>query len=131
MAPALPTGDVWALTAALVDIASESFNEQEIVAVLEAELRACEHLTVDRIGDNFMTHLQCWNFQIQQPSSGSFSETHVKRTPVRGPRNRRNSSFKCFQPFAFFFGCIADKHNGRCCRAGNSGQSDCQPAIVR
>ena len=51
---ALPTGDVWALTAALVDIASESFDEQEIVAVLEAELRSCEHLTVDRIGDNLV-----------------------------------------------------------------------------
>ena len=57
MAPAsgpLPTGDVFALTAALVDIASESFHEQEIVAVLEAELRACEHLTVDRVGDNLV-----------------------------------------------------------------------------
>ena len=47
VAPSLPTGDVFALTAALVDIASESFNEQEIVAVIEAELRACPHLTVD------------------------------------------------------------------------------------
>ena len=54
VAPSLPTGDVFALTAALVDIASESFNEQEIVAVIEAELRACPHLTVDRIGDNLI-----------------------------------------------------------------------------
>ncbi|NDH88591.1 MAG: succinyl-diaminopimelate desuccinylase [Actinobacteria bacterium] len=45
---------MFALTAALVDIASESFNEQEIVAVIEAELRACPHLTVDRIGDNLI-----------------------------------------------------------------------------
>lgn len=52
--PNLPTGDVFALTAALVDIASESFHEQEIVAVLEAELRACGHLTVDRVGDNLV-----------------------------------------------------------------------------
>ncbi|NDH98504.1 MAG: succinyl-diaminopimelate desuccinylase, partial [Actinobacteria bacterium] len=54
VASSLPTGDVFALTAALVDIASESFNEQEIVAVIEAELRACPHLTVDRIGDNLI-----------------------------------------------------------------------------
>ena len=54
VAPSLPAGDVFALTAALVDIASESFNEQEIVAVIEAELRACPHLTVDRIGDNLI-----------------------------------------------------------------------------
>ncbi len=51
---ALPSGDVWSLTAALVDIASESFHEQEIVAVLETELRACGHLTVHRIGDNLV-----------------------------------------------------------------------------
>lgn len=50
----LPTGDVFALTAALVDIASESFQEQQIVARLEAELRACEHLEVDRVGDNLI-----------------------------------------------------------------------------
>ena len=54
VASSLPTGDVFALTAALVDIASESFNEQEIVAVIEAELRACPHPTVDRIGDNLI-----------------------------------------------------------------------------
>ena len=51
-APALPIGDVFALTAALVDIPSESFQEQAIVELIEAELRACPHLIVDRIGDN-------------------------------------------------------------------------------
>lgn len=50
----LPTGDVFALTAALVDIPSESFQEQPIVELIEAELRACPHLTVDRIGDNLV-----------------------------------------------------------------------------
>lgn len=55
---ALPTGDVFALTAALVDIASESFNEQEIVGILEAELRSCDHLTVDRVGDNLVARTQ-------------------------------------------------------------------------
>jgi len=55
---ALPTGDVFALTAALVDIASESFNEQEIVGILEAELRSCDHLIVDRVGDNLVARTQ-------------------------------------------------------------------------
>ena len=50
----LPTGDVFALTAALVDIPSESFQEQPVVELIEAELRACPHLTVDRIGDNLV-----------------------------------------------------------------------------
>jgi len=50
--PPLPTGDVFALTAALVDIASESFHEQEIASLIETELRACSHLTVDRVGDS-------------------------------------------------------------------------------
>ena len=54
MPAALPTGDVFALTAALVDVASESFHEQEIVSLLEAELRSCAHLTVDRVGDNLV-----------------------------------------------------------------------------
>ena len=49
---ALLFGDVFGLTAALVDIQSESFNEQEIVTLLESELRACTHLAVDRVGDN-------------------------------------------------------------------------------
>lgn len=52
--PGLPTGDVFALTAALVDISSESFHERAIVDVIERELRVCPHLTVDRIGDNLV-----------------------------------------------------------------------------
>ena len=52
--PALPTGDVFALTAALVDIPSVSHNEREIVDLLEADLRQQSHLTVDRIGDNLV-----------------------------------------------------------------------------
>ncbi len=55
---ALPSGDVFALTTALVDIESESFHEQEIVTLLEGELRACSHLTVDRIGDNLIARTQ-------------------------------------------------------------------------
>ncbi|MEQ8840366.1 MAG: succinyl-diaminopimelate desuccinylase [Acidimicrobiales bacterium] len=50
----LPTGDLFALTAALVDIPSESRNEQEIVQLLEDDLRSHAHLTVDRIGDNLV-----------------------------------------------------------------------------
>lgn len=51
---ALPFADVFGLTGALVNIESESFNEQEIVGILESELRSCGHLTVDRVGDNLI-----------------------------------------------------------------------------
>ena len=46
--------DLLALTADLVDIPSVSFEEAELVALLEAELRAVPGLTVDRIGDNLV-----------------------------------------------------------------------------
>lgn len=42
--------DVVALTAALVDVASESLNEQEIADAVEAALRAFPHLKVERDG---------------------------------------------------------------------------------
>jgi succinyl-diaminopimelate desuccinylase len=51
---ALPSGDLFALTAALVDIPSVSHDEQAIADALEAELRGLEHLRVDRIGDNLV-----------------------------------------------------------------------------
>lgn len=54
----LPTGDLFALTAALVDIPSVSHNEREIVDLLEADLRRQSHLTVDRIGDNLVARTQ-------------------------------------------------------------------------
>ncbi|MFQ5556620.1 MAG: succinyl-diaminopimelate desuccinylase [Acidimicrobiales bacterium] len=50
----LPTGDLLALTAALVDIPSTSHAEGPLVDLLEAELRPCEHLVVDRVGDNLV-----------------------------------------------------------------------------
>lgn len=50
----LPRGDLFSLTAALVDIPSVSFEEQAITALLEAELRALDHLEVVRIGDNLI-----------------------------------------------------------------------------
>ncbi len=50
----LPSGDLLALTAALVDIPSVSHEETMIADVLEAELRPLGHLTVDRIGDNLV-----------------------------------------------------------------------------
>jgi len=46
--------DVFALTAQLVDIASESFAEQAIVDHIEAELSLLEHLEVTRVGDNLV-----------------------------------------------------------------------------
>jgi succinyl-diaminopimelate desuccinylase len=50
----LPTGDLFALTAALVDIPSESHAEARIADAIEAELRGLAHLTVDRVGDNLV-----------------------------------------------------------------------------
>ena len=50
----LPSGDLFALTAALVDVASVSFEEQEITDLLEGELRSLGHLEVDRVGDNLI-----------------------------------------------------------------------------
>ncbi len=50
----LPSGDLFALTAALVNVASESFNEQHITDLIEAELRSARHLEVERIGNNLV-----------------------------------------------------------------------------
>jgi succinyl-diaminopimelate desuccinylase len=54
----LPSGDLFALTAALIDMPSVSFEEQAIADALEIELRAVPHLTVDRIGDNLIARTQ-------------------------------------------------------------------------
>jgi len=48
----LPRQDLFALTAALVDIASESFCEARIADAIEADLRGCGHLEVHRVADN-------------------------------------------------------------------------------
>ncbi|MCC5952553.1 MAG: succinyl-diaminopimelate desuccinylase [Acidimicrobiia bacterium] len=47
-----------ALTAALVDVPSVSFEEAALVEVLEAELRSLAHLSVDRVGDNLVARTQ-------------------------------------------------------------------------
>lgn len=44
--------DLFARTAELVDVASVSFAEGELVALIEAELRSHGHLDVVRVGDN-------------------------------------------------------------------------------
>lgn len=49
---AIDAADVFDLTRQLVDIASESFAEQELVDLLEVELRSLAHLDVTRVGDN-------------------------------------------------------------------------------
>lgn len=46
--------DLLALTAELVDHASESFNEAPFVDWLEAELAVLDHLEVTRVGDNLV-----------------------------------------------------------------------------
>jgi len=50
--------DLLERTATLVDIASESFHEQEIVAFLEAQLRRVPWLEVNRLGDNLVARTQ-------------------------------------------------------------------------
>jgi len=50
----LPADDLFALTAALVDISSVSHHEQAITDVLEGELRSLSHLEVVRLGDNLI-----------------------------------------------------------------------------
>jgi len=55
---ALPAGDLFALTAALVDIPSVSHEERLITDLLEEELRGLAHLEVDRIGDNLIARTQ-------------------------------------------------------------------------
>ena len=52
MADAPDRVDLLERTAALVAIASESFEEQQITDVIEQELRALSHLEVTRVGDN-------------------------------------------------------------------------------
>lgn len=51
-------GDLLALTAALVDAPSVSFEEGPLVDRLEVALRAVSHLTVDRVGDNLVARTQ-------------------------------------------------------------------------
>jgi len=46
--------DLLARTAALVGVASESFDEANLVGQLEAELRGHDHLEVTRVGDNLV-----------------------------------------------------------------------------
>ena len=53
-APSLAPTDLFALTAALVDVPSESFAEGVLVEQLEAELRALPHLDVTRVGNNLV-----------------------------------------------------------------------------
>ena len=44
--------DLLELTAELVDIPSVSFEEGPLVSVIEKELSADPHLSIDRVGDN-------------------------------------------------------------------------------
>jgi succinyl-diaminopimelate desuccinylase len=54
----LPSGDLFALAAALVDIPSISRNERAIADLIEAELRPLPHLAVHRIGDNVVARTE-------------------------------------------------------------------------
>ncbi len=54
MGPTAPPTDLLARTATLVGVASPSRAEGPLVELLEAELRACAHLEVTRVGDNLV-----------------------------------------------------------------------------
>ncbi|MXW99543.1 MAG: succinyl-diaminopimelate desuccinylase [Acidimicrobiaceae bacterium] len=54
----LPAGDLFALTAALVDVPSESYAEELITDLIEADLRRAGHLSVERVGDNLVARTQ-------------------------------------------------------------------------
>ena len=49
---AVEVRDVFGLTAAMVAVASESFDEAHLADLIEAELRLLDHLDVIRVGDN-------------------------------------------------------------------------------
>ena len=52
------TSDVVSLTAALVDIPSESRHEQQIADAVEAALRNCTHLEVQRFGNSLVARTE-------------------------------------------------------------------------
>ena len=52
------TIDLFELTAELVDVASESRSEQQLVSIIEDRLRALPHLTVTRVGDNLVARTE-------------------------------------------------------------------------
>lgn len=52
------TIDIFALTADLVEISSESRDEQAIVAFIEQRLRPLGHLSVTRVGDNLVARTE-------------------------------------------------------------------------
>jgi succinyl-diaminopimelate desuccinylase len=54
----LPHGDLLELTAALVDVASPSFEEAALVALLHDELAAIDGLVVERVGDNLVARTE-------------------------------------------------------------------------
>ena len=54
----LPAGDLFALTAALVDVPSESYSEELITDLIEVDLRQTPHLSVERVGDNLVARTQ-------------------------------------------------------------------------
>ena len=93
----MPTPDLLALTAELVDIPSESHHEAAITDHLEDELRALPHLEVERVGDNLVARTQlgprrpgsCWPATPTRcPANGNATGPHRGRRAV-GPRARR------------------------------------------
>ncbi len=77
------TTDLLALTATLVDIDSESFAEDRIASWLIDRLEVCEHLQVDRIGDNVVARTDLG--RARRVVLGGHSDT----VPANGNRGAR------------------------------------------
>ncbi|MFJ6947235.1 succinyl-diaminopimelate desuccinylase [Streptomyces wuyuanensis] len=58
MTPLNPAADIVELTRALVDVPSESGDEAALADAVESALRACAHLTVDRIGNSVVARTE-------------------------------------------------------------------------
>lgn len=54
----LPSGDLLALTAALIDVASPSYDEARLCAMVHDELVGCDWLEVTRVGDNVVARTE-------------------------------------------------------------------------
>lgn len=75
--------DLLARTAALIDVPSESHHETAITDLIEAELRALPHLTVERIGDNVVARTM-----LGRPTRLLLAG-HTDTVPANGNRRAR------------------------------------------
>lgn len=95
MPTALPaTNDLLELTAALVEVPSVSHHEAALVELIEADLRAMDHLDVERVGDNLVARTNLGRpirvilagHTDTVPPSGGASRPDEEATPVDSGR---------------------------------------------